>query len=244
MILDSRAAELSGSGISIFVNLFDTQLPRNLNDNDMYPSMKELPPSRAGATDMIFIALRTELGSFLRKSMPTSAGGSPFTATKDEDIDRFEQTLESKVLRFCDALYPLHFLTSIVGRAALTTIRLITHHPSQYDDGGASISPEEKNMLFQLSLKLVKYDQLIHATKALHKYIWHVEGKRLHHKLQHVARLIGISRLTKYSLSLLPVARFHLHAFPYQQQRRKERRIGCSMGANTPCIRKQPTNYY
>ena len=177
MILDSRAAEMSGSGISIFVNLFDTQLPRNLNDRDISPGMTELPPARVGATDMIFIVLRCELGSFLRKSMPTSVGSTPFVATKDEDIDNFEQRLESKVLRFCDALYPLHFLTSIVGRAALSTIRLITHHPSQYADGGASMPQDEKDMLFRLSMKMIKYDQLVRATKILHKYLWHVEGK-------------------------------------------------------------------
>ena len=180
MILDSRAAEMSGSGISIFVNLFDTQLPRNLNDRDLSPNMTELPPSRTGATDMIFIVLRCELGSFLRKSMPTSVGSTPFVATKDEDIDNFEQLLESKVLRFCDALYPLHFLTSIVGRAALSTIRLVTHHPSQYPDGGASMPREEKDMLFQLSMKMIKYDQLVRATKILHKYLWHVEGKQIY----------------------------------------------------------------
>ena len=178
MILDNRAAELSGSGVSIFVNLFDTKTPRNLNDRDLYPEMSELPPERSGATDMIFLALRYELGTFLRRTMPTSAGSQTFMATKDEDIDRFEQLLESKILRFCDALYPLHFLTSIVGRAALATIRLITHHPSQYPDGGASMSSEEKHMLFELSLKLVKYDQLIRATKVLHKYIWHIEGEQ------------------------------------------------------------------
>lgn len=178
MILDSRAAEVSGSGVSIFVNLFDTAAPRNLNDRDIYPGMKELPPDRTGATEMIFIALRCELGMFLRRKMPTSVGSSTYVPNKDEDIDKFEQVLEQKYLRFCDALYPLHFLTSIVGRAALATIRLITHHPSQYADGGASMSVKEKHMLFSLSMRLIKYDQLIRATKVLNKYMWHVEGER------------------------------------------------------------------
>ena len=175
--MDNRAAELSGSGVSIFVNLFDTNAPRNLNDRELYPTMEELPPDQVGATDSIFVALRAELGTFLRRSMPTSSNGAPLGDTKDEDIDKFEQLLESKYLRFCDAVYPLHFLTSIVGRAALTTIRLIAHHPSQYADGGATMSQEEKEMLFLLSMKLLRYDQLIRSSSALEKYLWHCEGR-------------------------------------------------------------------
>ena len=208
LILDSRAAELSGSGVSIFVNLFDTMTPRNLNDRDLHPGLKELPPDRTGATDMIFIMLRCELGTFLRKTMPTTAGNQSFMEAKDEEIDRFEQLLESKYLRFCDALYPLHFLTSIVGRAALATVRLIAHHPSRYEDGGASMPKEEKRMLFELSMKLVKYDQLIRATKVLHRYLWHVEGKQVESFL---FTLFWEHWLIRECSSILRLARLHLH---------------------------------
>ena len=91
--LDSRAAELSGSGISIFINLFDTKCPRNVNDRDLDPAMTELPPDRTGQTDFIFVALRCELGNFLRRSIPYSMSGS-FSGTGDDEIDKLEQLLE------------------------------------------------------------------------------------------------------------------------------------------------------
>jgi hypothetical protein len=177
-IIDSRAAELSGSGVSINMTPFDTQVPKNINDRDLSPGTKELPLEVMGATDMMFVSLRYELGTFLRRNMPQiSAKVSTSKTSKDEEIDAFEQKLEHKYLRFCDALYPLHYLTSIVGRAAIGTIRLITHHPSQYPDGSASMSQEEKDMLFSLSMKLIKYDHLVHATPALSKFLWHIESK-------------------------------------------------------------------
>lgn len=178
MALDSRAAEMSGSGISVFMYAFDTRIPRNLNDSDLDPGMTQLPQDRAGPSEMIFMCLRYELGTFLRKQLPSQeAGLMSFRGTKDEEIDALERLIEQKYLRFCDALYPLHYLTSIVARAACGTMRLITHHPCQYPDGGASMPREEKGMLFNLSIKIIKYEHLVRETKPLSKFLWHVEGK-------------------------------------------------------------------
>ena len=180
IILDSRAAELSGSGVSVFVNVFDTKVPRNLNDSDLDPAMTELPQDRAGSTEMIFTCLRYELGTFLRRQLPSpEVGLMSFRGTKDEEIDGLERLIEQKYLRFCDALYPLHYLTSIVARAACGTMRLITHRPCQYPDGGAGMPREEKEMLFNLSMKIVKYERLARETKPLSKFLWHVEGKSI-----------------------------------------------------------------
>lgn len=50
-ILDSRLAELGGTGTSILNGKnWQTPLPLNLDDSDIYPSMKTMPPSRSTTT--------------------------------------------------------------------------------------------------------------------------------------------------------------------------------------------------
>jgi hypothetical protein len=63
---------------------------------------------------------------------------------------------------------------AIAARAALCGMRLRAHHPRQYADGGASLPQSEKDMLFDLSLQIMQYDSLAHASKGLQGYLWHV----------------------------------------------------------------------
>ena len=181
MTLDTRAAELSGSGIAAFHSAHDTEIPRNLNDDDLSPSMRELPPDRIGPTEMIFVGLRLEVAKFFTTNLPRGAsdhGTVKYPHLTDGEIDAFEQMLEHKYLRFCDALYPLHYMTSIVGRACAGAVRLIIHHPCQDPDGGKNMSEEKKMSLYQQSVKLVKYHNLIKSTPALsERYSWHCDGE-------------------------------------------------------------------
>lgn len=192
LILDHTSSELAGSAptYSIMMGTADAKLPLNVNDTDLDPNMHDFPEVREGATDMIFCQLRYEFGTFfvlLTKPMAHNAfeaqprnafhgvDNSPFSmAKKDETIDGLEQTLQQKFLKYCDPLIPLHNLTAIAARAAVCGMRLRAHHPRQYADGGASMSQPEKDKLFTLSLKIMQYDTLVHATPSLHKFLWHV----------------------------------------------------------------------
>lgn len=188
LILDHTSSELAGSAptYSIMMGISDVKLPLNVDDADLDPDMHDFPPVREGATDMIFCQLRYEFGTFFVQltkpnlhngfeSQPHGVDNSPFSmAKKDETIDGLEQTLQQKFLKYCDPLIPLHNLTAIAARAAVCGMRLRAHHPRQYADGGTNLSQSEKDNLFSLSLKIMQYDTLVHATPSLHKFLWHV----------------------------------------------------------------------
>lgn len=190
LILDHTSSELAGSAptYGIMMGITDAKLPLNVNDTDIDPDMHEFPQSKEGATDMIFCQLRYEFGLFIvQLTKPNSHNGfeaahpshgvdnsAMSMAKKDETIDGFEQVLQQKFLKYCDPLIPLHNLTAIAARAAVCGMRLRAHHPRQYSDGGASMSQSEKDTLFSLSLKIMQYDTLVHATPTLHKFLWHV----------------------------------------------------------------------
>ncbi|KAK5674691.1 hypothetical protein LTS10_012692 [Elasticomyces elasticus] len=68
--LDGIAAQVSGTGIALPYDSWDTKQPLNLNDEDIFPGMTETPAERIGATDMLFCLLRTEMGKFHQKVKP------------------------------------------------------------------------------------------------------------------------------------------------------------------------------
>ncbi|KAF2421042.1 hypothetical protein EJ08DRAFT_702206 [Tothia fuscella] len=186
MILDHTSSELAGTSAnnSILIPSWDAKLPLNVNDNELFPGMTELPPEHEGASEMIFCCLRYEFSSFfLQISQGVSAYGvfqdsmdykESALEDKDRSLDQLKERLEQKFLRFCDPLIPLHHLTSIAARAALCGMRLRAHHPRQYPDGGTSLPQAEKDLLFSLALQIMQYDSLVYKNKSLQRYLWHV----------------------------------------------------------------------
>ena len=155
--------------------------PLNVNDSDLNPAMKELPPEHIGATEMLFCCLRCEMGEYMYKTgafriddpkqqiqMPTTV------AEKDEAINVFANLLQEKFLRFCDTSIPLHLFVVCVAKTVVDHGRLNAHHPRQYSDRGASLSQEEKDMLLKLAISVTENHNLANATKSLRGFLWHI----------------------------------------------------------------------
>ncbi|KAI9771940.1 MAG: hypothetical protein M1835_006333, partial [Candelina submexicana] len=183
MILDGRAAQLAGTGLSVLDRLTDTKAPLNINDSDLYPNMREPPVEHTGVTEMIFTLVRCEIGNHLHRSGNKSYDGGwkqlgdptvPL-ADKDKGIDELEGRIESKFLRYCDPVIPLHLLSTILAKSAVSKMRLVAHHPRQYKDKGASLPQPEKDMLLDLSLKMLEWDSM-QSDKIVQRFLWHIKN--------------------------------------------------------------------
>ncbi|KAK5045300.1 hypothetical protein LTR84_009406 [Exophiala bonariae] len=189
--LDSRTAELSGSGLSLTTQPGDTKPPLNVNDCDIYPDMREPPIERERATEMMFVLLRSQIGEFLIKGDPTndsfdgvfSKFSSPniHMAEKDRQIDGLEQMLEEKVIRHCDQQIPVHNLASVIARASICKMRLLSHlprnarGPSTTNSLATRLSPTEETLLFMNSVRILEYHVQIRTTPMLRRFIWHTQ---------------------------------------------------------------------
>ena len=181
MILDNRSAELSGSGISVLAHLWDTKHPSNVNDSDLSPNMREPPVEQHnGLTEMAFCMLRKEMGRFMQHPDSTrtfdhqdSGHITGSLAEKDKILDKLQNILEVKFLRFCDPMVPLHVLIVGVAKAAVCKLRLIAHHPRQYPDP-TSIPQKERDLLFLNSLQTIEQDNHCHSNKLTQRFLWHV----------------------------------------------------------------------
>jgi hypothetical protein len=144
VLLDNRAAEVSGAGISILTHSWTTNLPSNVNDSDLFADMRDLPVESTGLTEMVFVLLRCEVTHFLRRWSPVVG-----SITADEHlINEFEDRIERKYLQQCDPLIPLHLMAVAIGRSALCKLRMATHSPRTLLDPGVPMPQEERDHFF------------------------------------------------------------------------------------------------
>ena len=127
---DIRASEDQSSDPTITEQSFDTKLPLNINDEDIWPGMTEPPKEHEGCTEMTFDLIRYEVGNtarFLTYTPPgvvlVSKRGHENTSIEDKErlIEKLGQYLEAKYLRHCDMSIPLQWVAANVARLVGTS---------------------------------------------------------------------------------------------------------------------------
>jgi len=171
--LDHRAGKLFGvsSRDNPTPNLADTKRTVNVNDSDLFPSMKEPPTDRSYPTEMIFCNLRYEIGTCLAK---IRMGPSTQTlAQKEASIDECETRMESMLLQ-CDPAIPLHLLVLFMGRSSICQLRfnVLQAETSKLKHK----DPETRDRVFQLALQILEYDNLTYSSQSLQRFLWHIRA--------------------------------------------------------------------
>jgi hypothetical protein len=179
--LDSRCAQKSKIDVLANPQHWQSVLPLNINDSDLTPDMIVEPQGHVGSTEMTFRLMMYEIGKFIRHSAAMAPfGGSwqklssrsiPISA-KDEVIDELEKMLESRYLRYCDPVIPLHILARSIATIVVSRMRLTTRHPRRFSDRGLSMAEEEKQRLFDISLKIIEQDNTLHSTDSVRGFAW------------------------------------------------------------------------
>ncbi|KAL3421643.1 C6 transcription factor [Phlyctema vagabunda] len=185
IILDGISAKLSGAAVhGSLQSIHEMKLPLNVNDSDLWPTMKEAPREHVGVTEMLFTSIRCDIGAFMHISrwsksclngqLPLQGDLKSTMEEKDEGIRDLENTLESKYLRYCDPSISFHLLAVYLCKSAIAQMRLAAHHPYQFEDKGASLPQSQKDMLFSTGLDILLYHNSINGEKGLRGFMWHV----------------------------------------------------------------------
>ncbi|KIW62766.1 hypothetical protein PV04_10900 [Phialophora macrospora] len=183
VVLEGRSAELSGSGRFGDLSYSDTLAPTNVNDEDLYPEMKEPPVPQTRPTEMISCLLRIELTMFFLQKQKQKSSinfeslrlSTPWKSSLEERdalMNELEQRLEDKFLRYCDPSVPIQFMTIIIGRGAINMMRLMAHHPRKWGFQEQP-PPSEREYLWKVSLKLLEAVNMAHSSKHLQRFMWH-----------------------------------------------------------------------
>ncbi|PYH96557.1 hypothetical protein BO71DRAFT_397019 [Aspergillus ellipticus CBS 707.79] len=173
--LDGYAGQLSGTGISLAPDSWDTKQPLNINDDQIYPGMTEPPKEVNGASEMIFCRTKTELSNlYARKGIRVKTIGGTLqfreNAEMEHLIDEVEGNIETKYLRYCDIINPLHLLTMGSVRLAANAVRLRNRM------GGLikhSISDSQRRDLCSLAQKILDTDAMMYSNPQTRRFMWY-----------------------------------------------------------------------
>ncbi|PYH94188.1 hypothetical protein BO71DRAFT_430227 [Aspergillus ellipticus CBS 707.79] len=154
-----------------------TLAPRNVNDTDWSPSMKDPPMERVGATDMTFCNLRYKVMKVIREvnsgqrpwALPTgeqknAAVEQLYRAEREKAIGKMEEEVE---------LDP--FSAIATSRLTLCKLRFTALYPGLYDSKELQDCTEkDRELLFSTALKVLEYDSNAHSQSFIHGFLWHM----------------------------------------------------------------------
>ncbi|RMZ91094.1 hypothetical protein DV736_g1673, partial [Chaetothyriales sp. CBS 134916] len=176
-ILDSRAADDHGTDPTFNEQFYDTRLPLNVNDEDIYPEMKAVPKEREGTTEMTFCLIRFELIVFNRRlnfSNPGGGGGEQTLEEKEKMIDACHRRIEDKYLRHCDMSNPIFWVSATVARLILAKLWLMVYHPRSISTTaqGRVLPSETRDRLFITAVEVIEFAYLLQTNENTAKWGW------------------------------------------------------------------------
>lgn len=178
-LLDTRASEDHGTDVQIHERMYDTQLPLNINDEDISPDMKEPPTEREGATQMTFSLIRFEITAALRRvsyKCPTGklpiGNAQPPIETCGNLIQVVNRRMEERYIKHCDMNVPIYWVCATVARLILAKLWLIIHHPMTRHDRKAHISQVSRENLFLTSIEVIEFSRLLETNEHTSKWGW------------------------------------------------------------------------
>ena len=173
IILDSRTAEVSGSGPSIMHRMWTTKLPLNINDSDLYQDMREPPSELTGSTEMTFTLQICELFQYFLQSRKILE--SP--ALLDEAVDSLEARIEQKYLKYCDLSVPIYSMSVSMARLITDKLKMCPRQPHIFRNRGLVMSAEAKENLFLHSLKMLENHNEMMGSEKLKGFLWYIRAQ-------------------------------------------------------------------
>ncbi|KAJ5714342.1 uncharacterized protein N7483_011523 [Penicillium malachiteum] len=174
--LEGYAGQVSGTGIALAPDSWDTKQPLNINDDQIYPGMTQQPFEQEGASEMIFCLTRTEMSNFYTRTgvrMKEVGASIQFRASTELEsaIDRVLGIIEAKYLRYCDIVNPLHFLTLGIARSAANAVRLRNRMKKR-----ANIDDRERRELFHLAQTILDTDIVLCSNPNMKNFQWQIKA--------------------------------------------------------------------
>ncbi|KAL7906614.1 fungal-specific transcription factor domain-containing protein [Trichoderma velutinum] len=176
-VLDIRAAEDHGCDPSIYDQNYDTQLPLNINDDDLSPEATIAPPERQGITDMTFCLLRFEVAVAIRKLNYHGPIGSQepalSTTGKRGLVETIEKRFYERYINRCDITKPFDWVSAAWARLMLSKMWLAVSnplHPQDAVDGAAPLNL--RHVAFEKSVDMLELADLLETGHRAARWRW------------------------------------------------------------------------
>lgn len=194
-LIDARSSEDHGTDPLIHESMYDTRLPLNVNDDDIYPDMDETPQEREGFTDVTFFLIRSEITITLRQvnSVCASAsdrfrfGGSQSCTEGCGGVLRIiNERVEERYIKHCDLNIPIHWASALAARLILSRLWLIVHHPMTRNDRVTSVPQATRESLFLTAIEVLEFSRLLETNDKTAQWAWLFRTNMQWHELAFV----------------------------------------------------------
>ncbi|OGM48671.1 C6 transcription factor [Aspergillus bombycis] len=126
---DRRVAEDHGL-VGGFETISNTELPLNVDDNDLSPQMKTPPSPKVTWTEMTMFLITTEASKVFarlhRVSLQSQHGRDAYDESRKLVAD-LDARLRKTYLKYCDQNVPVQKATFLLGRVLLSKARALVH---------------------------------------------------------------------------------------------------------------------
>ncbi|KAE8382742.1 fungal-specific transcription factor domain-containing protein [Aspergillus bertholletiae] len=180
-MLDVSSYEDHGTEPIINEDMFDARLPLNVNDDDIYPGMRELPAERTGGTEMTFGLMRFKAITILRQA--SCASGSPPQENKEASakyylskVEEVRQHLKETYLQHCNLDIPIFWAGDIVSRLILAKACLVAYYPTLYCDERSSRPECLRERVVQFALEILELAYQIGDHPVIPQWGWHLKS--------------------------------------------------------------------
>ena len=182
VMFDNRMCEMSHYGSSSLTPIWRCNLPSNLNDADLRGEMREAPKPYDRPTEAIFVAIRCEVGDFIRHSSfhldltnpamkPLARRSQHGAVTEAEEMVMFADMLEDKYIRLCELENPLHFVAAWSTRGFVARIRLLEHYAAS-SRSTTPVTDEHRDAAVGHALRMLKCDTELMTAPHVKRFVW------------------------------------------------------------------------
>ncbi|KAJ9149889.1 Fungal specific transcription factor domain-containing protein [Pleurostoma richardsiae] len=195
--LDLQFSEELGMDLAITPGSFDTELPSNINDFDIWRGMVAMPIPRLGQTDCTIARIRYEFCALWRRlytSSSTMASMSPaddsLTLTEWERlvVDLYRQMKGKFLDSYSLDQDHLFRMVAVVLRAIMAKMVLVVYRPKFR--GTAALSSEVRNNLWLVAIEIVECHRNLDTSPEYRPWRWLFQS---HMQWNAVAYILGES---------------------------------------------------
>lgn len=192
-MLDARASEDQGMDYSISRNNFDTKLPLNINDVDIWPEMTKPPTAREGITDVTFSLVQCEITEIAGQMMQKIKEGTSAMEEQNGFLDEIYQTLERRYLRYAVGSEAITYWVGVtIVRLVMAKMTLLVYLPILFSRQTEDFSDAIRSKLLVAAIEVAEYNHALNAEQRCRHWRWVYQVYTHWHAIVYL--LIEISR--------------------------------------------------
>ena len=180
-VLDLQASKDRATDPLVAEGSFNTKLPSNVNDSDLYLASQLSLREEEGFTDMTFCLMCHESLSYVRQLnfVPCNENGrQPFEMEQNWEKRQglaftFKDCIQKRYLRHCNVDEPFHWFTKSVGEIMSSSMFLLAVRPIQRHPE-VEAPRVHRSTILSLSIQVLENAQMVYTDPRAKPWSWFV----------------------------------------------------------------------